>query len=70
MYRIKRIVVVVLLLLVVGLGTTRVSADDGPTEIPATVQQGPTITPGNDGPTETPAMIDSIIIYLVSTLIP
>ena len=70
MYRIKRIVVVVLLLLVVGLGTTRVYANDGPTETPAGAQQLPTDVSNNTGPTETPAMIDSIIFYLVSTLVP
>lgn len=70
MYRIKRIVVVVLLLLVVGLGTTRVSAGDGPTETPSAAQPSPTEGPGNSGPTETPSLIDGIIIYLVSTLIP
>jgi hypothetical protein len=70
MYRIKRIVVVVLLLLVVGLGTTRVFAEDGPTETPAGAQQLSTEVPTDTGPTETPAMIDAIIIYLVSTLIP
>lgn len=70
MYRIKRIVAVVLLLLVVGLGTTRVFAEESPTETPAAAQQGPSVTPTNAAPTETPAMFDSIIIYLVSTLIP
>lgn len=69
MFKLKRIVVIVLLLLVVGLGTPQVFAD-GPTETPGITSGGPTETPGCTGPTETPGIIENILVYLVSTLIP
>lgn len=69
MYSIKRIVAVVLLLVVVGLGTPRVFADDGPTETPTTGTQIIS-TDGSDdtGPTETPTLGTSIITYLISLI--
>lgn len=70
MFRLKRIVGILLLLLVVGLGTPHVYADDGPTETPGKASVGPTETPGRTGPTETPGIVEGIIVYLVSTLLP
>lgn len=78
MLKLKRIVAVVLLLLVVGLNTPQVFAD-GPSEIPGITSGGPSETPGLTGPSETPGLagpsatsgfFDTIISYLVSTLIP
>ena len=80
MYRMKRIVAIALLLLMVGVGTPQVFAE-GPTETPGYTSQtlsGPTETPGltgttktseDEGPTETPGYFDSILIYIVSSLI-
>ncbi len=79
MFRLKRVVAIVLLLLVVSVGTPQVFAD-GPTETPGTPEictnapevacpTGPTETPGYAGPTETPGLVDQIIL-LISTLIP
>ncbi len=80
MYRMKRIVAIVLLLLVVGAGAPQVFAD-GPTETPGYIATytGPTETPGQagttqttdtEGPTETPGIFESLLTYLVTTLIP
>lgn len=80
MYRMKRIVATALLVLAVGVGTPQVFAE-GPTETPGytATATGPTETPGRtgtansidvDGPTETPGFFDTILIYLVSNLIP
>lgn len=79
MFRLKRVVSIVLLLLVIGVGTPQVFAD-GPTETPGGPEictsapeyqcpTGPTETPGYAGPTETPGFVDQII-FLFSTLIP
>ena len=79
MYRMKRIVAIVLLLLVFSAGTPQVFAE-GPTETPGqtAIFTGPTETPGQagttqtsdaDGPTETPGIFESMIIYVVTTLI-
>lgn len=78
MYRMKRVVAIVLLLLVVGIGTPHVSANEGPTETPGytSTQKGPTETPGfsspaeEEGPTETPGYFEGILISLFSSLIP
>lgn len=78
MRRLKRIVAVVLLLLVVGLNTPQVFAE-GPSETPGITSGGPSETPGLTGPSETPGLagpsetpgiIDAIVSYLVSNLIP
>lgn len=55
MQRMKRIVAIVLLLLVVGLGTPQVFAE-GPTETPGITVQSPTETPDLAGPTEIPGL--------------
>ncbi|HEX8000685.1 MAG TPA: hypothetical protein VF528_20055 [Pyrinomonadaceae bacterium] len=79
MFRLRRVVATVLLLLVIGAGAPRVFAQ-GPTETPGTPEicantpeapcpTGPTETPGFAGPTETPGLVDNII-YLIVTLIP
>jgi hypothetical protein len=81
MYRMKRIVAIVLLLLMVGAGAPQVFANSGPTETPgyATPLSGPTETPGltgttrtseTEGPTETPGYFELMLTYLVTTLIP
>ena len=80
MCRVKRIVAVALLLVVVGAGTPQVFAE-GPTETPGYTSQtkinpaetpglASTTTTGEEGPTETPGYFDSILIYIVSSLIP
>ena len=80
MYRMKRIVAIALLVIAVGVGTPQVFAE-GPTETPGytATSTGPTETPGRtgtaqsidvEGPTETPGFFDTILIYLVSNLIP
>ena len=71
MFRLKRVVAIVLLVVAIGVGAPQVFAEDGPTETPGipVVNCGPTETPGNAGPTETPGIVENII-YLLSTLIP
>ena len=78
MLRLKRIVAIVLLLLVIGMGTPQVFAGDGPSETPGMTNpgpsetpglNGPSETPGYNGPSETPGIVDDIIT-LISSLIP
>ena len=75
MFRLKRVVAIVLLLLVIGVGTPQVFAEDGPTEIPGKALCSPTETtgatevPGDTGSAELPDIINGIV-YLISTLIP
>jgi hypothetical protein len=66
MYRMKRIVATVLLLLVMGLGTPQVFADGAG----ATSVVKPTEMPGVATPVDPLGMIDQIVIYIVSDLIP
>jgi hypothetical protein len=64
----KRITATVLLLLVVGLGTPQVFADDaggGGTSVTK-----PTETPGGATPIDPLGTIDGIIIFIASNLIP
>lgn len=65
MYRMKRIVANVLLLLVMGLGTPQVFADAGATSVVK-----PTEMPGYTTPADPLGTIDEIVIYIVSNLIP
>jgi len=70
MYRMKRIVATLLLLLVMGLGTPQVFAQGTvkPTETPGVAV---TIQPPGDTPTNNVSdVIDEVVIYLLSTLIP
>jgi hypothetical protein len=80
MFRLKRVVAIVLLVVAIGVGAPQVFAEDGPTETPGTPVvlsgptetpgiTGPTETPGQSGPTETPGIVNDII-YLLATLIP
>lgn len=70
MFKIKRIVAIVLLLVVVGLGTVPAFAADGPSEMPGLAVVGPSEMPGLTGPSETPGIFDAIFIFVVSNLIP
>lgn len=66
MYRMKKIVAIVLLLLVVSLGAPQAFAsDDGPSETPGIVAS----TNTSDGPSETPGFFETVF-NLLSTLIP
>jgi len=66
MYRMKRIVATVLLLLVMVMGTPQVFADDAG----ATSVVKPTETPGIATSGDPLGLIDQIVIYIVSDLIP
>jgi hypothetical protein len=75
MFRVKRIVAIVLLLVVIGMGAPQVFAE-GPSETPGVTgpsetpgHTGPSETPGYNGPSETPGLVNDIILFL-STLIP
>ncbi|HEY0404942.1 MAG TPA: hypothetical protein VGC89_04400 [Pyrinomonadaceae bacterium] len=64
----KRIVATVLLLLVMGLGTPQVFADD---PLNATgVTPKPTELPGSAAPGDSQGTIDDLLIYIVSSVIP
>jgi hypothetical protein len=68
MFKVKRIVAIVLLLLVIGMGTPQVFAE-GPSELPGVTNSGPSELPGHNGPSELPGIVNDII-NLVASFIP
>lgn len=70
MHRMKRIVATILLLLVMGLGTTPVFAEDKakPTETPGFAT--PADVTGTMDATGAPDIFNEILVNLLSTLIP
>lgn len=72
MNKAKRLIAIMLLALVVGLGTPQAFA--GPSETPGVTVtvEGPSETPGItvtvDGPSETPGIVAAILQYLASII--